>query len=507
MYNVDKSIDIELNVQLVYVALIHEYAYEGPCRFGPPEALTQEFDLMNQAEIFKMWTAGYGGALSHVPGINLLDPLYIKMSDEFFITAEEEQKMADMIGKADIFIFSGMRCEGIVKEFAMRYHVPVACEGMFASTIEHAVLHARGCESYAILDVPDAVRLLKALRARKALRHTKVLAVTRNNSSYSMGGQDAFVSNDVAMKKLGVRFNYFSFHEFLDMMHINDHGKNHTLPGRHVYNLTDQDMDEVHVWTEELSAEAKENDVKKEYIENSVKAAVLIQKLCEHFGCNAFTAVCPDGCATRRMNQEQFTFCFSHSLLNEMGIPSGCEYDLLGTLSIAALANLTGKAPYMGNTQPCVWRDKQVDGAFAGIGYIPDMDRTQNVYYSGHATPNRRMRGFKSDKISYALRPFTHSGWGATMRIDFSQFKGETITLMRFDPLCEKIMVAKGTILDGFGYQSTGCTEGVYFEVENKYEYFHKQAEFGLHMPLVFGDHIDDVKMLGNVLGMEVVTA
>ena len=93
MYDVKKSIDVELNVQLVYIALIHEYAYEGPCRFGPPEALTQEFDLMNQAEIFKMWTQGYGGALSHIPGIHLLDPLYLKMSDEFFITEEEEQKL------------------------------------------------------------------------------------------------------------------------------------------------------------------------------------------------------------------------------------------------------------------------------------------------------------------------------------------------------------------------------------------------------------------------------
>ena len=45
----------------------------------------------------------------------------------------------------------------------------------------------------AILDLPDATRLLKALRARKALQRTKVLAVTRNNSHYSMGGQDAFI--------------------------------------------------------------------------------------------------------------------------------------------------------------------------------------------------------------------------------------------------------------------------------------------------------------------------
>ena len=28
MYDVKKSIDVELNVQLVYTALIHEYAYD-----------------------------------------------------------------------------------------------------------------------------------------------------------------------------------------------------------------------------------------------------------------------------------------------------------------------------------------------------------------------------------------------------------------------------------------------------------------------------------------------
>ena len=40
-----------------------------------------------------------------------------------------------------------------------------------------------------------------------------------------------------------------------------------------------------------------------------------------------------------------------------------------------------------------------------------------------------------------------------------------------------------------------------------KLGYFHKQSEFGLHMPAVFGDHVEDVKMLGRVLGMEVVVA
>lgn len=43
-------------------------------------------------------------------------------------------------------------------------------------------------------------------------------------------------------------------------------------------------MEEVKAWSKELADGSVENDVQEHYIENSVKAAVLIQKLCEHFG-------------------------------------------------------------------------------------------------------------------------------------------------------------------------------------------------------------------------------
>ncbi|MBE6010451.1 MAG: hypothetical protein E7236_07320 [Lachnospiraceae bacterium] len=507
MYNIKRVVDVKLNVQLVYVALIHEYVYEGPCRFGPKECLTKEFDLMNQGEIFKAWSGGYGGALSQLPGINLMDSIYIKMSDEFFITDEDEARMAEHRAETDLYIFTGMRCEKIAKEFAMKYHVPVAGEGMFASTVLASTLRARGYEEvYDMLDFPDAMRLLKALRAKKALRNMRILAATRYNSTDSLGGLDT-VCNDGATRMLGVRYNYFSAHEFLDMMHLNENDQNHTLPGRDVYNLTDEDMVEVEKIVEHYISNAKENDMDRKYVVNSVKASVLARKLMEHFQCNAFTIPCPDLCATRRMNQEQFTFCFNHTILNEMGIPSACEYDLIGLYSIAALATLTNKAPYMANTQPCVYHDGKVEGEYAGISYIPEMDSDSNIYYTGHATPNSKMHGFDAEPMEYALRPFTASGFGATMRVDFNQAKGETITLMRFNPECTKIMVAKGTVVGGFGYDSTGCTEGIYFSVEDKLDYFRKQAQFGLHMPTVFGDHVEDVKRFGEIMGLEVVVA
>lgn len=507
MYDIKKIVDVKLNLQLVYVALIHEYVYEGPCRFGPKECLTKEFDLMNQAEIFKAWSGGIGGALSHVPGVNMLEPMYVKMSDEFFISDEDEARIAANRAETDLYLFTGMRCEKIAKEFAMKYHVPVAGEGMFASTVLTSTLTARGYEEvYPILDVPDTMRLLTALRAKKALKNMRILAAVRNNSVDTLGGLDTYC-NDAATKNLGIRYNYISVHEFLDMLHLNENDQNHTLPGRDVYNLTDEDMEEVEKIVDYYVENAAENDMERKFVVNSVKASVLARKLMEHFQCNAFTAPCPDICASRRMNQEQFTFCFNHTLLNEMGIPSACEYDLVGLYSIAALAALTNKAPYMANTQPCVYHDGRVEGEYTGISYIPEMDSDPNIYYTGHATPNRKMHGFDAEPMKYALRPFTNSGFGATMRIDFNEYKGETITLLRFNPECTKIMVAKGTVVGGFGYGTTGCSEGIYFSVEDKLDYFRKQARFGLHMPTVFGDHVEDVKRLGEVLGLEVVVA
>ena len=50
---ITRGMDVTLNVQPVFVALIHEYVYEGPCRFAPPEILTKEFDLLNKGKIFK----------------------------------------------------------------------------------------------------------------------------------------------------------------------------------------------------------------------------------------------------------------------------------------------------------------------------------------------------------------------------------------------------------------------------------------------------------------------
>ena len=179
------------------------------------------------------------------------------------------------------------------------------------------------------------------------------------------------------------------------------------------------------------------------------------------------------------------------------------------------LSNLSFSAPYMGNTSvgkvagdptlevsPLLQRNKDSYADAAGA-----MDGANNIAYTFHATPNRLLAGFGAEKAPYALRPFAMGGrWGATIRYDFNRDKGQVVTMCRFDPLCEKVFVARGTIVAGIGYKDENCTEGAFFEVADAKRFYECSLQVGNHVPLVYGDVYDNAVALAKLLGLEVLT-
>jgi hypothetical protein len=118
------------------------------------------------------------------------------------------------------------------------------------------------------------------------------------------------------------------------------------------------------------------------------------------------------------------------------------------------------------------------------------------------------MHGFSCQAAQYSIRSFAREqGFGATIRYDFKKDAGQVITLCRFDLACRKLFVAKGTIVGGIGYNDENCSEGVFYTVKDNRDFFKKQCLFGNHVPLVYGDYFEQVKALGEILGLEVVTA
>ena len=79
---IKKGIEIKLNVQPIYIGLVHKYFFEGPCRMAPTEQLTPEFEAMMQPMMGQGSFADVQAHLKDEKQINLLDPIYLERDDE-----------------------------------------------------------------------------------------------------------------------------------------------------------------------------------------------------------------------------------------------------------------------------------------------------------------------------------------------------------------------------------------------------------------------------------------
>lgn len=513
---IKKHEEVRLNVKPMFLTLYHEYVFEGPCRFGEGMQLEKEFDLMMAAEKFKGWYKQLQDAMP-ADVVNLLEPVKVERDENFLTTDEMIEKLAEGSEDVDLYYIGyASRPYDLALEFAQRVGKPCAItQACCASAITSAEFLSRGLEFYSFEAWEDATEYMTVLRARKVLRESKILAATRMTSAVSVSSPDSIIDPEKMTEKFGTRIRFVSAHELLDQISYDDPMENHCTPGRKGLNLTADDEKEIDKITDELIEGAEECQMTREMVKKSVEANYGIQKFLDAYECNAFTAPCPDLCATRRLNEKQFTMCLNHSLNNEQGIPSACEYDLGALVSKIMLQAIGRRPSYMGNCFTSPIRNGVRAPLPKALFFNPDsvdqkmvdLGTEENVVLTFHSVPNRRWVGFDAPIRPYAIREFAHSGWGATIRYDFANDAGETITMCRIDPTCEKLFVAKGTILDSIGYNDTNCSMGVFFKVKDSKDFFKKQAAIGNHMPLIYGDFEEQIIELGELLDLEIVHA
>ena len=507
---ITRGIDMRLNVRPVFIGFVHQYYYEGPCRFERGEALTGEYERMMNPHLYKDFVDTVKQHVS-TDVCNILDPVYVEREDDWVIPEKIFEEMGKESDKVDLYILSaGIGRGTIVTEFAVRFKkpmmmLPTECCNLQAAS---AAVTSKGVEYYSCLTWEDFEQQLRVLRVRKVLQNTRILLATRFNSNYTIADSDSFFSLDDVTDKFGIKFRYMNVHELIDMMSPLPEGGNHTTPGRKTPNLDENDLKEVKRLADELTAGAEVIDIQREYLENSLKAYVTIKKNLDIHECSAFTVPCPDSCSTRRLNENKFTFCFSHSLLTEEGIPSACEYDINALVSMIVLTNISGKAPYMGNTNALPIVDGKVNNmAHFDASCLDNVSDTSNLYNSAHSVPNRAFKGIDKEKSNYSIRHFAHDqGFGAVMRYDFKQDIGQTITACRFSPDMTKMFVGKGEIVSGAGYGENNCNNSVVYRVADIEKFFKAQSYVGNHLPLVYGDYTAELCELGRIMGFEVMS-
>lgn len=181
----------------------------------------------------------------------------------------------------------------------------------------------------------------------------------------------------------------------------------------------------------------------------------------------------------------RFTPCLTQALLKDFGYPSACERDMNALLAMMIDMYLSRKAVYMGN---------------------PDIDTESNFLTIHHSIASLKMKGLDKPDSKYEIDNFAKAGFGATLRHDFNEDKGDVVTLCRFDPTAEKVLLTTGRILEGGGLDGCGCSQKVSMAIPDGGEFLARQQDFGHHLAMVFGDYTCEIGELSRMMSFEVVS-
>ena len=470
-----KSVEEVLKIKPVYVHLIHRYPYMGPCRFGQGEQLERSYDEMMAEENFQKMQDILQELYGQDRRFKLLTPVYLPQLDEFICREEELDRVKDDIYEADVILMEGLMGQHLAVNLAKRFHKPMVAVGCCTSTDVTACLRAAGFEAYGCYLMEKSKPILEMLRAKKGIQKTRVLSVLKGDV-ISKGVESNIRDFDRITNEWGITFKYMNAEDFLN----------------EIGNLTEEEVRQAQKKADGLIAGAQSCTVSRDYMIRSAKVYVTAKKMLNLYDCNAFTIPCFEICATRRLNEEKYTFCLAHSLLKEEGIPSACESDYNSLLSMIVMMNLADNAPHMGNTHPALPHEipKHLNGR-------EDLIR---IY---HSVSTRYMHGRQKEPSSYAIRSFTADLWCATLRYDYQQDAGSMVTMIRFNPQGTKLLAARAVIEEGFGYDNIGCDNGFLARVEDMDRFFEAMCDCGHHYVWAYGDVTKALEKLGAMVGFE----
>lgn len=465
---------MKLNVKPIFVQLVHRSAYMGPCRGGTWEQLERSYDEMIGAENFENMKAKLQEIYGDEKDIHIQTPVYLEFLDEFIVREKDLQKVQDV--DTDVFLMDGMMGQHLAVNIAKKYKIPMCTVGCCTSTDTTACLRAAGLEAYGSIDLEGTKTIMQMLLWKKIISNTTVLSILKGDVC-SKGVESNIRDLDRITNIWGIKFKYLNAEDFLQ-------------------EITELDEDEKNKATEiadDLIENAETCYMQRDMVIRSAEVYVAVKKLLERFECNAFTLPCFEICATKRINKEKYTWCLTHSLLKEEGIPSACESDYNALLSMIVIMAVAGNAPHMANTHPALPHE------------IPkEIEDTGNLIKMYHAVATRYMKSRTGEKEPYGIGCFTEDKWGATLRYHYNRDIGQQITMVRFNPQANRVMAARGFIVTETGYDKVGCDTGLLVSVEDKNKFFKAQCNYGHHMTWAYGDITAQLQELGESFGFEV---
>ncbi len=469
---VNSPLKSKITIKLIITGTVHEDAWEGSCRHGKLENLTYEAELNGLAKRL-LRVQKEVSALDIPAGIEIMEPISMysyaeRGNPEIMFSDEQLESLYEDDPKVDLYVVTHM-FPGV--KIAERYKKPVAImQGAGWAVDMPARLRYMRLEGYHVHNYDELLRLGKLMKARKAFANTKMLYVTNFPYQYPWGCTSSAVVNMDKIKK-----HYGFDYKFVD------------------YEVFFADMDTI---IKDKKIAKKRKQVGQELLENANISNMILQDIeksldfyyatlasMEKYNCNAFTIECHELCSSLHPWNRRFTPCLTHALLKDSGCPAACEGDVNALMAMMLEMYVSEKSVYMGN---------------------PFFNKDKNMLRIKHSNCSLKMNGFNTEDTAYDIHSFAESGFGATLRHDFKQYRGTPCTVARFDPSGMKILVTRGEVVTGIGNEGFGCEQSVTVKVPDCHELWRASQNYGHHFSLVYGDYTQEIRDLGDMMQFEV---
>jgi L-fucose isomerase-like protein len=318
--------------------------------------------------------------------------------------------------------------------------------------------HVRS-DLYIALDYHEIRRLLRVLEVKRSLAHTRVVLMGLPAPWHLRWY--GFPDLEAIRRKVGVEFVPVELRELLEI-------------------VKKVDMDKAASLAREWMDEARQvMEPSPEHLQQSAAAYLAMDQILSRKGAKAMAINCLEITQSRKFSEQIINPCMAMTRLRDDGIPSACEMDVAALLTMILLGNLSNSPSFLGNI----------------VRAEPD----RNVIKLSHCILPTRMPGFGEAPLPYTLRDF-HGNKGVTAFTHVPP--GEKLTLARAHRNLERVVALAGEVLEC--EDTTFCRNTLTIQINDVREFIRK-AE-GNHHIAIFGDYMDELKALCEVLDCQFIS-
>jgi len=264
--------------------------------------------------------------------------------------------------------------------------------------------------------------------------------------------------------------------------------------GADVVGVEEDALDEMIAATDEAAVraeiEAWTNGAKeileptKEDIEKAARVSVALDRLMEQEQADGLAVGTCMGWLSRGFP------CLGFTRLRDRGVPAACEGDMDSLLTMLLFQHAVDRPGFQGNAT---------------------FDTARNALWTAHCTAPLKMEGPDGEEAPYLLRG--HSEVGGSGCVPEVQYRlGQVVTRTKLVNL-ETILVSTGEIIEVPERAVHGCRTQIVTEVRDAAKMAAnwssaletEDAMTLLHRVVFYGDHMEDVRHLANLMGLEVI--